>query len=116
MCVAYMDPENDVAAIAHVVVCQRHGRAVFLGINHLLMLVSHQRLEAETRTHSSTHRFCPQLEAKADAFLTQLCFAICIYVQQPSDVLQRPWHVSPNSAVLLAICINAWWNWQLATV
>jgi len=58
MCFAHMDPENDVAAIAHVVVCQRHGRAVFLGINHLLILVSHQRLKPG---HSSTRRLCTKI-------------------------------------------------------
>lgn len=40
-----MNPEGDVAAITHAVVCQGHGCAVLLGVNHLFMLVSDQGLQ-----------------------------------------------------------------------
>jgi hypothetical protein len=48
-----MNPECDVAAIANVVVRQRHRGAVLLGVSHLLVLIRHKGLQSTSKAVSS---------------------------------------------------------------
>lgn len=48
-----MNPECDVAAVADVVVRQRHRGAVLLGVSHFLVLIRHKGLQSTSKAVSS---------------------------------------------------------------